>query len=99
MDNVDDDPWVPCLMKSADGGENRGFCRLSCVTAWSFAPPRMQCEMLDPGPLIARSFGVGQSTFRELSENSFSKVAPPSAPHAPCVLMIQSEDSSLCLAG
>ena len=84
MEGVDDDPWVPCLRGSV-GEELRGFCRLSCVTAWSFAPQRMECEMLDPGPLIARSFGVGQSAFRELSENSFSKVCPPArrTPPAP----------------
>ena len=71
------DPWVPCLTNGADGGENRNFCRLSCVAQWSYSPQRMQCEMLDRGPLIERSFAVGGSAFRELSENSFSKVAAP----------------------
>ena len=77
MDNVEMDPWVPCLTNGADGGENRNFCRLSCVAQWSYSPQRMQCEMLDRGPLIERSFAVGGSAFRELSENSFSKVAAP----------------------
>ena len=90
MDNVETDPWVPCQKGSADGGEViRGFCRLDCVASYSYTPGRMECEMLDPEPLIARSFAVGASAFRELSENSFSKVAPPSAPHAPCVAVLQ----------
>ncbi len=99
MDDVDTDPWVPCLMGSADGGENRGFCRLSCVTFWSFSPQRMQCEMLDPGPLIARSFAVGGSAFRELSENSFSKVGPPARRTPPASQCLQSAPPSLPLAG
>ena len=78
MDNVETDPWVPCQKGSADGGGvTRGFCRLECVSSYSYTPGRMECEMLDPEPLIARSFAVGASAFRELSENSFSKVAPP----------------------
>ena len=96
MDDVETDPWVPCQKGSADGGGvTRGFCRLECVSSYSYTPGRMECEMLDPEPLIARSFAVGASAFRELSENSFSKVAPPSAPHAPCVAVLQGAPPSL----
>ena len=79
MEDTERNPWVPCQTLSADGETllKRDFCRLECVASWSYAPQRMQCEKLDPGPLIARSFSVGGAAFRELSENSFSKVSPP----------------------
>ena len=81
MENTEINPWVPCVTLSADGETllKRDFCRLECVASWSYAPQRMQCEKLDPGPLIARSFSVGGAAFRELSENSFSKVPPQRA--------------------
>ena len=77
MEDTEINPWVPCQTLSADGETllKRDFCRLECVASWSYAPQRMQCEKLDPGPLIARSFSVGGAAFRELSENSFSKVS------------------------
>ena len=75
MDNTEINPWVPCVTNTADGVDKRDFCRLECVAAWSYSPQRMQCEKLEPGPLIARSFSVGGAAFRELSENSFSKVS------------------------
>lgn len=81
MENTEINPWVPCVTLSADGETllKRDFCRLECVASWSYSPQRMQCEKLDPGPLIARSFSVGGAAFRELSENSFSKVPPQRA--------------------
>ena len=81
MENTEINPWVPCQTLSADGETllKRDFCRLECVASWSYSPQRMQCEKLDPGPLIARSFSVGGAAFRELSENSFSKVPPTPA--------------------
>ena len=97
MEDTEINPWVPCVTLSADGETllKRDFCRLECVASWSYAPQRMQCEKLDPGPLIARSFSVGGAAFRELSENSFSKVSPPSAPHASCHAVLQDAPPSL----
>lgn len=94
MENTEINPWVPCVTITADG-EKRDFCRLECVAAWSYSPQRMQCEKLAPGPLIARSFSVGGAAFRELSENSFSQVSPPSAPHASCHAVLQDAPPSL----
>ena len=85
LENVDEDPWMPCTQQTASG-EVRGFCRLSCTAKWAYAPHRMNCEMLDPDELLKRSFGIGMSTYRQLSEDSFSKVnSGPSSPDDPDV--------------
>ena len=75
MEDVEENPWVPCQKgKVETGGITRGFCRLDCVTQWAYAPHRMPCPMLETAPLIGRAFGVESSTYREWSENSMSKV-------------------------
>lgn len=85
LENVDGDPWMPCTQQTASGAV-RGFCRLSCTAKWAYAPHRMDCEMLDPDELLKRSFGIGMSTYRQLSEDSFSKVnSGPSSPDDPDV--------------
>ena len=79
--DVEQDPWVPCRRNTAEGVElESGFCRLSCVAKWSYAPHRMDCEMLEQEELLKRAFGLGQTSFRELSQNSFSKAHPPGGP-------------------
>ena len=81
-DEVDtaDDPWTPC--ERVDGGDAngiggrqvRGFCRLSCTARFSYAPRQLDCPMLDQNALIARSHSKGNTLFRQMSLDSFSKV-------------------------
>ena len=76
LERVEDDPWVPCgkMLPSADGSTSKGFCRLSCTAKWSYAPDRMDCEMIESLPLIERSFSLGLPIYQALSRDSFSKV-------------------------
>ena len=75
-----DDPWTPC--ERVEGGDAngiggvqvRGFCRLSCTARFSYAPRQLDCPMLDYQQLLARSHSKGNSLFRRMSQDSFSKV-------------------------
>jgi hypothetical protein len=67
------DPWTPCE-RDQGGTKVRGFCRLSCTAKYSYAPERMDCRMLPQEALLARAHSRGLESFRQLSQNSFSKV-------------------------
>ena len=71
--NTDTDPWTPCEKKFADQ-TIRGFCRLSCTAKWSYAPERMDCRMLPKDALLNRAHSRGLEKFRQMSQDSFSKV-------------------------
>ncbi len=81
--NTEDDPWTSCQRTGADGVVVRGFCRLKCTARWSYAPHRMDCEMLPYEELLARAHSKGQSIFRKLSQDSFSKVNSGTSPLGP----------------
>ena len=70
---TEDDPWTSC-QRTVDGVIVRGFCRLKCTARWSYAPHRMDCEMLPYEELLKRSHSKGSSQFRRMSQDSFSKV-------------------------
>lgn len=78
--NTADDPWTPC--ERVEGGDAngiggtqvRGFCRLSCTARFSYAPRQLDCEMLDYNKLLARSHSRGNTLYRKMSQDSFSKV-------------------------
>ena len=72
-EDTDSDPWTPCE-KSVGGELVRGFCRLSCTARWSFAPQRMDCDMLPYDALLKRAHSRGLESFQKMSQNSFSKV-------------------------
>jgi hypothetical protein len=71
--DTDSDPWTPCE-RTVDGEVVRGFCRLSCTAKWSYAPERMDCEMLPYDALLARSHSRGLESVQRMSRDSFSKV-------------------------
>ena len=81
---TDTDPWVPCDKTGTAGTLVRGFCRLSCTARWSYAHERMDCRQLPWNELLARAHSQGQFAFRQLSQDSFSKVnSGPSDPNDP----------------
>ena len=81
---TDTDPWVPCDKSGPSGALVRGFCRLSCTARWSYAHERMDCRQLPWNELLARAHSQGQFAFRQLSQDSFSKVnSGPSDPNDP----------------
>ena len=71
--NTINDPWTPCERTYGDT-TIRAFCRLSCTAKWSYAPERMDCKMLPLEALLSRSHSRGLERFRQLSQDSFSKV-------------------------
>ena len=73
QEDTDLDPWTPC-QKTRSEGIVYGFCRLSCTARWSYAPERMDCEILPKAELLARSHSAGMKTYRAMSSDSFSKV-------------------------
>ena len=82
----DADPWVPCEKPDPTDytRRERGLCRLSCTAQWSYAPHRLDCKMLDWDVLLRRSHSRGMFLYRQMSQDSFSKVnsgyADPSDP-------------------
>ena len=72
-ENTDTDPWTPCE-RMIDGVKVRGFCRLSCTAKWSFAPQRMDCQLLPKEALLSRAHSRGLELFQQMSQDSFSKV-------------------------